>query len=243
MKGRIHSCETMGSVDGPGIRYVIFFQGCNMKCLYCHNRDTWNKNDGNLKDLDQLVQDIESLQGFYSRDSGGVTVSGGEPLLQSEFISGLFDKIHLLGLTTAVDTSGHVALTPEVKLVLSKTDYILLDVKSLDPVKHREITGVNQVYVNQFFSYVKNLNTKIWLRYVLVPGYTDSDQDLIKLIDFINEYNNIERVDILPYHVYGKEKWTNLGIKYPLEGLSPPKKENIEHFRNSIKDSCRVIVK
>lgn len=243
MDCRIHSIETMGSVDGPGLRYVIFFQGCNMKCLYCHNRDTWDKSSGEIKSIDDITNQIDSLKGFYVSDSGGITVSGGEPLLQSNVISILFDNIHDMNLTTAVDTSGHVVLSESVKDVLCKTDYLLLDVKSLNENIHKELTGVNRNLVELFFEYVRGLNTKIWIRYVYVPGYTNSMDDLKALTEFVNSFKNIERVDILPYHVFGKEKWVSLGYKYPLEGLEVPTITEVNDFKRYIKEHTLVIVK
>ncbi len=243
MEAKIHSFETMGSVDGPGLRYVAFFQGCNMKCLYCHNRDTWEKEGGEIFSLDNLTSRINSLKGFYKSDSGGVTISGGEPLLQSKFISKLFDNVHDIGLTTAVDTSGHVFLSPDVVEVLGKTDYLLLDVKSFNDEIHKKLVGVNRDLVLKFFEYVKSLNIKIWLRYVYVPGYTDSDKDKEDLCGFINTFKNVERVDILPYHDYGKEKWESLGYKYPLEDMPIPGKKEIENFKEYIKGHTLVIVK
>lgn len=243
MEAKIHSFETMGSVDGPGLRYVAFFQGCNMKCLYCHNRDTWAKEGGEIVSLDKLTSQISSLKGFYKSDSGGVTISGGEPLLQSKFISGLFDNVHNIGLTTAVDTSGHVFLSDDVKEVLGKTDYLLLDVKSFKEDIHKKLVGVNRDLVLEFFEYVKGIDTKIWLRYVYVPGYTDSESDREELCVFINSFKNIERVDILPYHDYGKEKWENLGFKYPLEDLPIPGKKEVDIFKSYIKGHTSVIVK
>lgn len=243
MIARIHSSETMGSVDGPGLRYVLFLQGCNMRCLYCHNRDTWNVNGGEEIELSSLIRKINALKGFYNRDEGGITVSGGEPLLQSGFISELFDAVHKMGLTSAIDTSGHTLLTEDVKKCISKTDYLLMDVKSLDDKVHKALAGVDRSLVNPFFEYVKGQDTKIWLRYVYVPGYTDSDQDCESLVEFICSFSNIKRVDILPYHVYGKEKWENLGYKYPLEGLEPPTEEEVQKFRGYIKEHTKVIVK
>lgn len=243
MIGKIHSCETMGSVDGPGLRYVIFFQGCNMKCLYCHNRDTWDCSLGKEITEAELAKQIQSLKGFYKSGNGGVTVSGGEPLLQSNFISPLFDDVHGMGLTTAVDSSGHVVLTNSVKSVLSKTDYLLMDVKSLSEGTHKKLTGVNRNLVVPFFEYIRTIDIKVWLRYVYVPGYTDSEKNMLDLVDFINSFNNIERLDILPYHNFGKEKWENLGYKYPLSDLVLPNKKNIDAFRNYIKDKTMVIVK
>lgn len=243
MEAKFHSLETMGSVDGPGLRFVLFLQGCNMKCLYCHNRDTWSSKAGNVISLEELVKKINSLKGFYIRDNGGITVSGGEPLLQSVFLKELFKEVHDLGLTTAVDTSGHVELTDSVKEVVDSCDYLLMDVKSLKDDIHKKLVGVDRNLVNSFFTYVKESKVKVWLRYVVVPGYTDSKEDIESLADFINGFKNIERVDLLPYHEYGKEKWEQLGYKYPLEGLKPPKAELMSGFRSYLTEHCKVIVK
>ncbi len=243
MNARIHSWETMGSVDGPGMRYVLFFQGCNMKCQYCHNRDTWSPSGGRIVDLDTITGDIESLSGFYKHEDGGVTASGGEPLLQSEFISNLFDSVHNMGLTTAVDTSGHVQLNDMVKSVLGKTDYLLLDIKSFNEEVHRKLTGVDQKLVFEFIDYLKQIKINIWLRYVFIPGYTDSNDDCRNLIEFINLNKNIKRVDILPYHHFGREKWLKMGYKYPFENQRLPQHDEIEFFKSRLKESTGVIVK
>lgn len=243
MQGRIHSVETMGSVDGPGLRYIVFFQGCNMKCLYCHNRDTWDCKGGELYNLDDIYNKIESLKGFYLSDSGGVTASGGEPLLQSEFVLELFKRVHKLSLTTALDTSGHVLLSDTVKGVLSETDYLLFDIKSLDNKIHKKLVGVDRSLVLKFIEYIKSADINIWLRYVYVPGYTDSKEDLIRLVEFINSMENVSRIDILPYHDLGKSKWEELGYKYPLKDLPIPGKEEVDKFKSYIKEHSKVIVK
>ncbi|MGL1893131.1 MAG: pyruvate formate-lyase-activating protein [Spirochaetaceae bacterium] len=243
MEARIHSYETMGSVDGPGLRFITFFQGCDMKCLYCHNRDTWNRDGGHVTNLTQTIEKIEALKGFYKSDSGGFTASGGEPLLQADFLSSLFDSIHTMGLTTAVDTSGHVLLTNKVKEVINKTDYLLLDIKSFDENTHKKLTGVNQDLTSVFIDYIKNIDIKVWLRYVYIPDYTDSDTDLKNLASFINDCKNVERVDILPYHDYGKEKWNTLGYKYPFEDVPIPDQDKISNFKNYLKENTIVIVK
>jgi len=214
-----------------------------MKCLYCHNRDTWSINDGTKYTIEDVTSKIDSLKGFYRSGDGGITASGGEPLLQSDFVLELFKSVHDFGLTTALDTSGHVELTDSVKRVLSNTDYLLLDVKSLDENIHKSLVGVNRALVSIFFNYISNLDCKIWLRYVYVPTYTDRAQDLIKLVDFINIHKNIERIDILPYHDLGKGKWEAMGYKYPLENLQLPNKDKVKKFKSYIKESTSVIVK
>lgn len=245
MIARIHSCETMGTVDGPGNRFVIFFQGCPMKCLYCHNRDTWSCEGGKEVSLDSLIQQISSLKGFYKPAMGGVTVTGGEPLLQSDFVLELFKKVHDLGLTTAVDTSGCVKLTPSVQAVLDETDYLLLDVKSVDETIHKKLTGRSRELPLAFASFAdENLSKgEIWIRYVLVPGYTDGKENRKGLSDYIKGFQRVKRVDILPYHSMGVEKWSSLGYEYPLKETEPPLKEDLESFKNAIAETTGLIVK
>ncbi len=243
MKGKIHSIETMGSVDGPGLRYIIFLQGCGMKCIYCHNRDTWALTGGTEVDSDDVLLQLESLKAFYHKNNGGITITGGEPLLQAEFVYSVFSKVKDIGLTTALDTAGNVKLTDNVKYAIGKTDYLLLDIKSLDDDLHRKITGVNKNLVTLFIDYVKKNKINTWLRYVYLPGYTDSETDLIKLAEFINNFPSITRVDILPYHTMGKEKWENLGLIYPLEGLGEPEKHKVEDFREKLRCKTSVVVK
>lgn len=243
MKGRIHSIETMGSVDGPGLRYIVFLQGCSMRCIYCHNRDTWDRSLGQEVELSEVVSKIRSLKGFYQNNNGGVTCTGGEPLLQSEFVDEVFKETKQIGLTTALDTCGNVPLTDSVKSVLSRTDYLLLDVKSLNEEKHKEITGVNRNLVGKFFDYANSQGINTWLRYVYLPGYTDGEDDKKSLITYINSFPSVERVDILPYHDLGRHKWEELGFKYPLSDLEPPNNEVVEEFRNSIREATTVIVK
>lgn len=243
MRGRIHSIETMGSVDGPGLRFIIFLQGCSMKCIYCHNRDTWGRHSGRETDTNEVISKISSLKGFYTGNDGGITCTGGEPLLQSDFVLEVFQKTHSLGLTTALDSCGNVPLTETVKEVLKETDFLLLDIKSLDEKRHKDITGVNRTLVKKFIDYAKSAKINTWLRYVYLPGYTDGVNDRDSLIGFINSYESIERVDILPYHDLGRSKWEELNIRYPLEGLEPPLPEVVEEFRKSVRDSTSVIVK
>lgn len=243
MNARIHSFETMGSVDGPGLRFITFLQGCNMKCLYCHNRDTWEKDRGDVYSVDDVAKKVESLKGFYKSNQGGITATGGEPLLQSEFVSDLFDRVHSIGLTTALDTSGHVELTDSVKSVVGKTDFLLLDLKSLDDKIHKKLVGVKRDLVIPFMDYVKTLETTVWLRYVYLPGYTDSEKNLTDLVEFINGFENVKRVDILPYHDLGSRKWEEMGYKYPLKDMPLPEKSEVQKFKSYVKEHTKVIVK
>lgn len=243
MKGRVHSIETMGSVDGPGLRYIVFLQGCSMKCIYCHNRDTWDRKSGKEIDTSEIAVKLSSLKGFYKNNRGGVTCTGGEPLLQSEFVNEVFKEAHDIGLTTALDSCGNIPLTESVKEVLGRTDFLLLDVKSLDEDMHKKITGVNRTLVEKFMEYVKSADVNTWLRYVYLPEYTDSEDDKKRLIEFINQFPSIERVDILPYHDLGKSKWEEMGLEYPLGDMEPPAKNAVEEFRKSVRDATTVIVK
>lgn len=243
MLARIHSIETMGSVDGPGLRYIVFLQGCSMKCIYCHNRDTWDKSSGREVESKEIVSKIDSLKGFYRGNNGGVTCTGGEPLLQSEFVLKVFKETHNLQLTTALDTCGNVVLSDSVKAVLDETDFLLLDIKSLNDEKHKKITGVNRKIVKKFIEYVKDAKINTWLRYVYVPGYTDSQEDKENLINFINDFSSAERIDILPYHDLGRSKWEAMNLEYPLGNLEPPEKAVVEEFRKSIREGTSVIVK
>lgn len=215
---KVHSVETFGAVDGPGIRFVLFLQGCHLECKYCHNRDTWDINGGSYKSLDELFDKIIRYKN-YIFPNGGVTVTGGEPLLQAKFILELFKKLKKEGIHTCIDTSGIIVLTDDVKEVLKYTDLVLLDIKHIDDEKCKELVGKSNKLELEFAKYLSNNNIPIWIRQVLIPGYTDEEQDLYKLKDFISSLKTVEKVEFLPYHSIGEFKWKKLGFKYPLEGV------------------------
>ena len=217
--GRIHSFETFGTVDGPGIRFVIFVQGCALKCKYCQNRDTWNTNCGNIYTVKQLIQKIVKYQNYIKPSGGGVTISGGEPLLQVHFLISLFEELKKLNFHTAIDTSGMVSITEDIKKLLSLTDLVLLDIKHIDPVKCEELVGFSNKKELTFAKYLSNNNIPVWIRQVIIPGITDDKKDLLKLKDFISTLNNVEKVELLPYHTNGQYKWEDLGLKYELTGV------------------------
>ena len=215
---KVHSIESFGTVDGPGIRFVLFLQGCHLQCKYCHNRDTWSMNGGEYKSLDDIFEKIMKYKN-YIYPNGGVTVTGGEPLLQVKFLIELFEKLKKENIHTCIDTSGMVALTPDIKKLLSLTDLVLLDIKHIDSEKCKNLVGFNNDKELAFAEYLSNNNIHMWIRQVLVPGYTDDEQDLLKLKDFISSLNTVDKVEILPYHDMGRYKWEKLGLKYELDGV------------------------
>ena len=215
---KVHSIESFGTVDGPGIRFVLFLQGCHIQCKYCHNRDTWDMNGGKYKSLDDIFEKIMKYKN-YIFPNGGVTVTGGEPLLQVKFLIELFEKLKKENIHTCVDTSGMVSLTDNIKKLLSLTDLVLLDIKHIDSEKCKDLVGFNNEKELAFAKYLSDNNIPMWIRQVLVPGYTDDEQDLLKLKDFISSLNTVDKVEILPYHDMGRYKWEKLGLKYELDGV------------------------
>lgn len=226
-KGRVHSFETFGTLDGPGIRFVVFMQGCPLRCIYCHNRDTWDKAGGYEYTVDEIINDMEKYKSFMKASGGGITVTGGEPLLQAEFVSELFKRCRELDIHTALDTNGF-ADTGRVKELLEYTNLVLLDIKHAEDKKHREITGVGNSLIKKFALYVSERGIPIWIRYVLIPGYTDSDEDLEACASFIRMLKTVEKVEVLPYHTMGQYKWKKLGLEYPLEGNREPSSKEVE---------------
>lgn len=234
--GRIHSVETMGTVDGPGIRYVVFTQGCPMRCVFCHNRDAWDPKGGNETTVDELMEDIKQYLPFYKSSGGGVTATGGEPTMQADFIRDLFSRVkNELGLNTAMDTSGFVEIN-KAKGLLEVTDLVLLSIKHIDEIKHKAITGVSSNKVFAFMEYLREINKPLWIRYVVIPGLTDDIEDIKRLAEFLKEFPNIELVDILPYHTMGTYKWEELGLDYSLENVSPPDKESMKEIKEIFKE-------
>lgn len=229
--GYINSIETFGTVDGPGIRYVIFLQGCRLQCKYCHNRDTWDTNSYNIKKTpEEIFTDIEKYYNFLK--NGGVTVSGGEPLLQPEFCLRLFKLLKEKNIHTALDTAG-VSLNDKIKEVLKYTDLVLLDIKSINPDRYKELTCGNLSNTLLFLEYLKYINKKVWIRHVIIPTITDNDEELEKLAKFLLNYKNIiEKIELLSYHTMGVIKWEKIGKKYPLDSLKPLSKERLNNARS-----------
>lgn len=225
MKGYIHSFESFGTKDGPGIRFVFFMQGCPLRCLYCHNPDTWNMND-RTKEMtpEEAFQEVKRVKNFIK--TGGVTVSGGEPMLQAEFILELFKLCKQEGIHTAIDTSGYL-LNDKIKEVLNFTDLVLLDVKHIDPDKYQELTARPLEPTLKFIEYLNEIQKPLWVRYVLVPHFTNDEKDLDDWAKYISQFKNVERVDILPFHQMGIHKWEQVGKDYKLKDIHPPTPDEI----------------
>ena len=239
MTGIIHSFESFGTVDGPGIRFVVFMQGCPMRCKYCHNPDTWNLSGGSKYSAEEVAQKVLKYKNYIQ--SGGVTVSGGEPLLQIDFVTELFTILKRNGVHTALDTSGITFNKSDDtnvnrhKLLLAVTDLVLLDIKHIDDTEHKKLTGHSHANILDFARVVSDSGTDMWIRHVLVNGITDSDEYLLKLKQFINTLKTVKAVEVLPYHTMGEVKYEKLGIDYPLKGLQPPSAERVENARKILK--------
>ena len=228
---KVHSIESFGTVDGPGIRFVLFLQGCHLECKYCHNRDTWDINGGEYKSVDDIIEKIKDYKNYIIPSGGGVTVTGGEPLLQVKFLIELFKRLKEEKINTCIDTSGMVELTPDVKEILALTDLVLLDIKHIDDEKCKKLVGFSNQKELKFAQYLNDINKKMWIRQVLVPGYTDDEKDLLKLKEFLSKLNNVEKIQILKYHSMGKYKWEKLGVKYELEGVRDATTEDEERAK------------
>ncbi len=227
VKGRIHSFESFGTLDGPGIRFVVFMQGCPLRCLYCHNRDTWDVKGGTEYTPEDVIDKLKKYIEYIKFSGGGITVTGGEPTLQAEFVYEVFKQAKELNIHTALDTSGFVEIE-KVKKLLDCTDLVLLDIKHAVEGKHREITGVGNEKIKTFAQYLSSKGILIWIRYVLIPGLTDDDKDLYAASEFIKELKTVEKVEVLPYHSMGLYKWEELGEKYELEGLREPTAQEVK---------------
>lgn len=228
---KVHSIESFGTVDGPGIRFVLFLQGCHLNCKYCHNRDTWDINGGSYKSLDDIFDKIMRYKN-YIYPNGGVTVTGGEPLLQVKFLISLFKKLKEENIHTCIDTSGMVALTDDIKNLLSLTDLVLLDIKHIDEEKSKNLVGFSNKLELEFAKYLSDNGINMWIRQVLIPTLTDDESDLIKLKNFIKSLKTVQKVEILPYHSMGKYKWKKLGLKYDLENIPDATSEDVERAKN-----------
>lgn len=233
MTGRIHSFESMGAVDGPGLRFVIFLQGCVMRCAYCHNPDSWDFNKGTVYTTDECVEQVLKYKNYFGKD-GGVTVSGGDPLCQIDFVIELFGKLKKHNIHTCLDTSG-VMFNRSNKLILKKfdnlikvTDLILLDIKHINNDKHIWLTEHSNSNILDFAKYLMENNVPVWIRYVLVPGINEDKKTLIQTKEFINTLTNVEKVEVLPYHNMALHKYEELGIEYRLKDTPVPSQKQIE---------------
>lgn len=238
MEGYIHSTESFGSVDGPGVRFVIFTAGCPMRCQFCHNPDTWNMKTGTLTSTDDLIKKALRYRSYWG-DEGGITVSGGEPLLQIDFLIELFKKAKENGIHTTLDTSGNPFTREEsffskFNELMQYTDLILFDIKHIDEKEHIRLTGHTNKNILDLATYLSDMKKPVWIRHVLVPKRSDKDEYLDRLHEFILTLHNVERVEVLPYHTLGAYKWKELGMEYPLEGIDSPTAERVENARKRL---------
>ena len=232
---RVHSVESFGSVDGPGIRFVIFLKGCAMRCQYCHNPDTWDRAGGNLRSVDDVLSQALRYRSYWG-EKGGITVSGGEALLQIQPLTELFHKAKDLGINTCLDTSAQPFSRKDGRFsafeaLMKYTDLVLLDIKHIDNDAHKRLTGSENENILDCARYLSDIHKPVWIRHVLVPGINDDDESLHKLRSFIDTLSNVERVEVLPYHALGVYKWEQLGIPYKLTDVKPPTEESVLHAR------------
>lgn len=233
IKGAIHSVETFGSVDGPGVRYVIFMQGCNMRCQFCHNPDTWSMDSDDLESTDEVLRKAIRYKSYWGK-KGGITVSGGEPLLQIDFLLDLFTKAKKQGIHTTLDTCGNPFTREEpffakFNELMKVTDLLLVDIKHIDEAGHKELTGWTNTNILDMIQYLDEIKKPIWIRHVLVPQRNADDAFLVRMDAFLQQLHNVERVEILPYHTLGVYKWKELGLAYPLDGVEQPDDALVAH--------------
>lgn len=230
---RVHSFETFGTHEGPGIRLVVFLQGCHFRCLYCHNPDTWKLDGGTMYEVKDILKKAIDEKSYFG-NKGGITVSGGEPLIQREAVHELFKEAHKEGINTALDTNGSI-LDDKTKKLLEETDLVLLDIKHIDDAQHKKLTGVSNYVPLQFAEYLESVKKKFWVRYVLVPGHSDQKGSLKRFGKTLSRFKSLERVEILPYHTYGVYKYKELGINYPLENVKAATAEQAEEAKDIFK--------
>lgn len=232
MKGRIHSIESMGLVDGPGIRTVVFMQGCNLRCQYCHNPDTWDLNGGKEMSAEEIVKKVKRFKPYF-KDTGGVTFSGGEPLLQKEFLLEMLKLCKAEGIHTCIDTAGYA--DGDFSEILKYTDLVLFDVKHFEEEKYRELVRGDIKKGINFLKQVEKAGVPIWIRHVVVPGLTDGEEHMAQLGEVIKKINNVDKIELLPFHQLGENKYDGLGIEYPLKGVKPMDKEKVKEYEAVLK--------
>ena len=232
-KGRaqVHSFESFGTVDGPGVRFVIFFQGCHLRCQYCHNRDLWDFDGGKEYSALDLFNEVKKYKPFFTSSGGGLTVSGGDPIMQAPVVTELFKLCKAAGIHTALDTSGAVAITPEIKELLAVTDLVLLDLKDIRPAEHLALTGIDNSLTLAFAQFLSAQNIPTWIRHVVVPTLTDSHEQCRELASFIGTLSSVEKVELLPFHKMGEYKWEELNKGYELHGIEAPTQEELSRVK------------
>ncbi len=240
MEGYVHSIESCGTVDGPGLRFVVFLQGCPLRCKYCHNPDTWEMNTGEKMSVNDILKEFTKKKGFYK--NGGITVTGGEPLMQTEFVTELFKECKKQGIHTCLDTSGITYVAGNTKKMddlLEYVDLVLLDLKHIKNKEHIELTGVSNVNILEFARYLDEKQIPVWIRHVVVPTITQNDTFLYELGKFIGTLHNVKALDVLPYHVMGTSKYEEMNLEYPLTGIEPLDKEEAIEARKIILSGIR----
>ena len=240
-KGFVHSVESFGSVDGPGIRFLIFLQGCPMRCQFCHNPDSWKTGIGEERTADELLDQAERFRAYWG-DNGGITVSGGEALLQIDFLLELFEKAKQRGIGTCLDTSAQLftrksPFFEKFERLMELTDTVLLDIKHIDDEEHRKLTRHSNANILDCARYLSEIDKPVWIRHVLIPGITDKDEYLVRLRDFLSTLHNIERIEVLPYHSLGVYKYEKLGIDYPLKDVQPPAAERVANANDILQQA------
>ena len=240
-KGFVHSVESFGSVDGPGIRFLIFLQGCPMRCQFCHNPDSWKTGIGEERTADELLDQAERFRAYWG-DNGGITVSGGEALLQRDFLLELFEKAKQRGIGTCLDTSAQLftrksPFFEKFERLMELTDTVLLDIKHIDDEEHRKLTRHSNANILDCARYLSEIDKPVWIRHVLIPGITDKDEYLVRLRDFLSTLHNIERIEVLPYHTLGVYKYEKLGIDYPLKDVQPPAAERVANANDILQQA------
>jgi pyruvate formate lyase activating enzyme len=235
IKGLVHSVESFGSVDGPGVRFIFFMQGCRMRCEFCHNPDTWMMKNPKATErtADDCLKEALSYKAYWGK-RGGITVSGGEPLLQIDFLIDLFTKAKALGIHTTLDSCGQPFTREEpffskFNQLLEVTDLILLDIKEIDLIRHKKLTANTNANILELAQYLSDVGQPVWIRHVLVPTRSDFDEDLINLDNFVKTLKNVDKFEVLPYHTMGEYKWKEMKMKYPLEGLEPPTSDRVKN--------------
>ena len=244
MKGFVHSIESFGSVDGPGIRFLIFLQGCPMRCQFCHNPDSWKTGVGEEWSADDLLDKAERFKSYWG-DKGGITVSGGEALMQIDFLIELFEKAHQRGINTCLDTSAQPfkkegEFFEKFERLMAVTDTVLLDIKHINDEEHRKLTLHSNKNILDCARYLSEIHKPVWIRHVLIPGITDKDEYLEELRDFLSTLSNIQRIDVLPYHTMGTYKYEQLGLDYPLKGVEPLSKERLDEIDKELLECAKI---
>jgi pyruvate formate lyase activating enzyme len=239
--GRVHSIETFGTMDGPGIRFVLFLQGCALRCQYCHNPDTWDMSDGREMSVGEVLAEIEPYLDYYRQSGGGVTISGGEPTLQAPFVAALLREVkRRFGLHTAIDSSGFCdPARAEACGLLDAADLVLLDLKMMDSARHDDLTSQPNGRILRFARHLSDTGRRMWVRHVLIPGVTDRREELLALGRFVGTLRGVDKFELLPYHRMGVYKWRQLGMPYPLEGVREPTRREIERAKRIIGEGRR----